>query len=72
MRSVTDSIKVDFNAISFRWALFDYRGFWQDQGTNKVAEYRASLNLPEVMAVTPIGNYDEIIYPKRSNKNEKR
>lgn len=61
--NTSDKIKVDFNAISFRWALFDYRGFWQDQGTNKVAEYRASLNLPEVRAVTPIGNYDEIIYP---------
>lgn len=61
--NTNSKIKVDFNAISFRWAQFDYRGFWQDQGTNKVAEYRANLNLPEVMHASPFRFKDQLIYP---------
>lgn len=61
--NTTSALKTDFNAISFRWALFDYRGFWQDQGVNKVAEDRASLNLPEVMVDTTFRDADSIIYP---------
>ena len=61
--NTTSALKTDFNAISFRWALFDYRGFWQDQGVNKVAEDRASLNLPEVMVNTKFRDADSIMYP---------
>lgn len=61
--NTTSRLKTDFNAISFRWAMFDYRGFWHDQGTNKVAEDRASLNLPEVMSTKKFKEVDKIIYP---------
>lgn len=59
--NTASKIKVDFNAITFRWGQFDYRGFWQDQGTNKVAEYRANLNLPEYNSM--YSPNDKIAYP---------
>lgn len=78
--NTSSRIKVDFNAVSFRWGQFDYRGFWQDQGTNKVAEYRANLNLPEYKSVVgtkfssgivfPIDEYEILIGDAPNNKGK--
>lgn len=61
--NTTSRLKTDFNAISFRWGMFDYRGFWQDQATNKVSEDRASLNLPEYCSTGKFREMDRVIYP---------